>query len=226
MEDNQDIRIESGWKRVLSQEFASPYFRELTARVRDEYSRPNNPCYPPGSRIFAAFDNTPFDQVKVVIMGQDPYHGPGQANGLAFSVAPGVLIPPSLRNIFKEVSDDIGAPMPADGDLTRWARQGVLLLNASLTVREHQPKSHSGIGWERFTEAAVRVLAEQRDNLVFLLWGSDAIRRGDFIDRSRHLVMTCVHPSPLSASRGFFGNHQFTRANEYLVAHGKTPIVW
>lgn len=226
MEGNQDIRIESGWKRVLSQEFASPYFRELTARVRDEYSRPNNPCYPPGSRIFAAFDNTPFDQVKVVIMGQDPYHGPGQANGLAFSVAPGVLIPPSLRNIFKEVSDDTGAPIPADGDLTRWARQGVLLLNASLTVREHQPKSHSGIGWERFTEAAVRLLAEQRDHLVFLLWGSDAIRRGDFIDRSRHLVMTCVHPSPLSASRGFFGNHQFTRANEYLVAHGKTPIVW
>lgn len=226
MDDNKDIRIESGWKRVLSQEFASPYFRELTARVRDEYSRPNNPCYPPGSRIFAAFDNTPFDQVKVVIMGQDPYHGPGQANGLAFSVAPGVLIPPSLRNIFKEVSDDTGAPMPADGDLTRWARQGVLLLNASLTVREHQPKSHSGIGWERFTEAAVRLLAEQRDHLVFLLWGSDAIRRGDFIDRSRHLVMTCVHPSPLSASRGFFGNHQFTRANEYLVAHGKTPIVW
>ena len=226
MEDNQDIRIESGWKRVLSQEFASPYFRELTARVRDEYSRPNNPCYPPGSRIFAAFDNTPFDQVKVVIMGQDPYHGPGQANGLAFSVAPGVLIPPSLRNIFKEVSDDTGAPIPPDGDLTRWARQGVLLLNASLTVREHQPKSHSGIGWERFTEAAVRLLAEQRDHLVFLLWGSDAIRRGDFIDRSRHLVMTCVHPSPLSASRGFFGNHQFTRANEYLVAHGKTPIVW
>lgn len=226
MEGNQDIRIESGWKRVLSQEFASPYFRELTARVRDEYSRPGNPCYPPGSRIFAAFDNTPFDQVKVVIMGQDPYHGPGQANGLAFSVAPGVQIPPSLRNIFKEVSDDTGAPIPADGDLTRWARQGVLLLNASLTVREHQPKSHSGIGWERFTEAAVRVLAEQRDHLVFLLWGSDAIRRGDFIDRSRHLVMTCVHPSPLSASRGFFGNHQFTRANEYLVAHGKSPIVW
>lgn len=226
MEDNQDIRIESGWKRVLSQEFASPYFRELTARVRDEYSRPNNPCYPPGSRIFAAFDNTPFDQVKVVIMGQDPYHGPGQANGLAFSVAPGVLIPPSLRNIFKEVSDDTGAPIPPDGDLTRWARQGVLLLNASLTVREHQPKSHSGIGWERFTEAAVRLLAEKRDHLVFLLWGSDAIRRGDFIDRSRHLVMTSVHPSPLSASRGFFGNHQFTRANEYLVAHGKTPIVW
>ena len=135
-------------------------------------------------------------------------------------------IPPSLRNIFKEVSDDTGAPIPVDGDLTRWARQGVLLLNASLTVREHQPKSHSGIGWERFTEAAVRLLAEQRDHLVFLLWGSDAIRRGDFIDRSRHLVMTCVHPSPLSASRGFFGNHQFTRANEYLVAHGKTPIVW
>lgn len=226
MEGNQDIRIESGWKRVLSQEFAAPYFRELTARVRDEYSRPNNPCYPPGSHIFAAFDNTPFDQVKVVIMGQDPYHGPGQANGLAFSVPPGVQIPPSLRNIFKEVSDDTGAPIPVDGDLTRWARQGVLLLNASLTVREHQPKSHSGIGWERFTEAAVRLLAEQRDHLVFLLWGSDAIRRGDFIDRSRHLVMTCVHPSPLSASRGFFGNHQFTRANEYLVAHGKTPIVW
>ena len=172
------------------------------------------------------FDASPFSETKVVIIGQDPYHGPGQANGLCFSVSAGIDIPPSLRNIFKEVSADTGAPMPADGDLSRWARQGVLLLNSSLTVREHQPKSHSGIGWERLTDAAVRMLATRRDNLVFILWGSDAIRKGEFIDRSRHLVLTSPHPSPLSAHRGFFGNRHFSRANEYLAAHGKTPIVW
>ncbi len=220
------VRMESSWKRVLYGEFQAPYFPKLTAIIRDEYKRGIPRCYPPAKEIFAAFDCTPFDEVKVVIMGQDPYHGPGQANGLAFSVRKGVQIPPSLRNIFKEVHDDTGVPIPADGDLTRWARQGVLLLNSSLTVREHEPRSHAGIGWERLTEAAVRNLAEKRDNLVFMLWGSDAIRRGEFIDRSRNLVLTSVHPSPLSASRGFFGNHHFSQANKYLVEHGKTPIEW
>lgn len=220
-----DVRIDPGWKRVLSEEFDRPYFRELAEKVRKAYSGPV-PCYPPGREIFAAFDMTPFDSVKVVIMGQDPYHGPGQANGLAFSVRKGMPVPPSLRNIFKEIHDDTGRPIPPDGDLSRWARQGVLLLNASLTVQEHAPRSHSGIGWERFTEAAIRRLAIEREHLVFLLWGSDAIRRGEFIDRSRHLVLTSVHPSPLSASRGFFGNHQFSRANEYLVKYGMTPIEW
>ena len=220
------VRMDESWKRELMHEFTEPYFRELTVRVRTEYSTPGNVCYPPAREIFAAFDNCPFDKVKVVIMGQDPYHGPGQANGLAFSVNPGIMIPPSLQNIFKEVHADTGAPLPDNGDLTRWARQGVLLLNSSLTVRAHMARSHNGLGWERFTEAAIRRLATEREHLVFLLWGSDAIRRGEFIDRNRHLVMSCVHPSPLSAHRGFFGNHQFSRANEYLVANGKTPIEW
>lgn len=221
-----DVRIEPGWKRELREEFDKEYFRQLTVRVRAEYTTPGNPCYPPARQIFAAFDMTPFDSVKVVIMGQDPYHGAGQANGLAFSVNKGVTIPPSLRNIFREIHDDIGTPLPADGDLTRWARQGVLLLNSSLTVRDSHPRSHQGIGWERFTEAAVHALATRREHLVFLLWGSDAIRRGEFIDRDRHLVLSCVHPSPLSASRGFFGNHQFSRANQYLAQHGIDPIQW
>ncbi len=221
-----DVRIEPGWKRELADEFSQPYFKELTDRVRAEYADPGIRVYPPARDIFAAFDASPFDDTKVVIIGQDPYHGPGQANGLCFSVAPGVAIPPSLQNIFREVHDDTGAPYPADGDLSRWARQGVLLLNSALTVRGHAPKSHAGMGWERFTEAAVRQLAEQRENLVFMLWGSDAIRRGEGIDRAKHLVLTSPHPSPLSAHRGFFGNHHFTRANEYLTAHGKTPIQW
>ena len=211
---------------MLSAEFDKPYFKALTETVRRDYADPGVRVYPPGREIFAAFDASPFDETKVVIIGQDPYHGPGQANGLCFSVAPGVMLPPSLVNIFKEVHDDTGAPMPADGDLSRWARQGVLLLNSSLTVREHQPKSHSGIGWETFTDAAVSRLAEEKENLVFMLWGSDAIRKGSRIDRSRHLVLTSPHPSPLSAYRGFFGNHHFSKANEYLVAHGKTPIQW
>lgn len=221
-----DVRMEESWRCVLADEFDRDYFRQLVSKVHEEYGTTGRHCYPPGPEIFAAFDQTPFDKVKVVIIGQDPYHGPGQANGLAFSVNDGVRIPPSLQNIFKEVNADTGAAIPANGDLTRWARQGVLLLNSTLTVREHEPRSHSGIGWERFTEAAIRKLATERENLVFLLWGSDAIRRGEFIDRSRHLVMSCVHPSPLSAHRGFFGNHQFSRANQYLAAHGKTTINW
>lgn len=221
-----NVKIEEGWKQHLSPEFEKPYFKALTDRVRADYANPAVRVYPPGREIFAAFDASPFDSTKVVIIGQDPYHGPGQANGLCFSVAPGVDMPPSLVNIFKEVCSDTGAPMPSDGDLSRWARQGVLLLNSSLTVREHQPKSHSGIGWETFTDAAVSALAGQKDNIVFMLWGADAIRKGAGIDRSRHLVLTSPHPSPLSAYRGFFGNHHFSQANQYLVAHGKTPIAW
>lgn len=221
-----DVKIEEGWKEALSEEFGKEYFKKLTDMVRCEYSNPGVRCYPPARDIFAAFDASPFYETKVVIIGQDPYHGPGQANGLCFSVNPGIQMPPSLRNIFKEVHEDTGAPIPADGDLNRWAIQGVLLLNSSLTVREHQPRSHAGCGWETFTDAAVRAIASRRENIVFILWGSDAIRKGAFIDRNRHLVLESVHPSPLSASRGFFGNHHFSRANAYLVAHGKTPILW
>lgn len=221
-----EVKIESGWKMALADEFNKQYFISLTQKVRQEYSRKDIAIYPPAKNIFAAFDLSSFDDTKVVIIGQDPYHGPGQANGLCFSVNPGVQFPPSLRNIFKEVNDDTGAPIPADGDLSRWANQGVLLLNSSLTVREHQPKSHSGWGWETFTDAAVRALAVNKLNLVFILWGSDAIRKGNFIDRSKHLVLTSAHPSPLSAYRGFFGNHHFSLANKYLIAHGKAPINW
>ncbi len=221
-----EVRIETGWKRQLSDEFEREYFRNLTQAVRDEYKNPALTIYPPASKIFSAFDLVPFDDVKVVIIGQDPYHGPGQANGLAFSVNPGIDIPPSLRNIFKEIASDTGKPIPHDGDLTRWARQGVLLLNATLTVRQHQPKSHSRLGWDIFTDAAVRAVNERRSNVVFMLWGADAIRKGSFIDRSRHLVLTAPHPSPLSASRGFFGCRHFSMANAYLIANGKTPIDW
>lgn len=221
-----NVKIEEGWKKALSSEFEKPYFISLTDTVRREYTGHAIKVYPPASKIFEAFNASGFDKTAVVIVGQDPYHGPGQANGLCFSVNPGIEIPPSLRNIFREVHDDTGAPVPADGDLSRWARQGVLLLNSSLTVREHQPKSHAGIGWEQFTDAAIHRLAEEKDHIVFILWGSDAIRKGAFIDRNRHLVLTSPHPSPLSAHRGFFGNHHFSKANEYLVSHGKTPIVW
>ena len=221
-----NVRIEKGWGEVLAEEFEKPYFKALTERVRAEYGDPNQHIYPAAGRIFAAFDASPFSQTKVVIIGQDPYHGEGQANGLCFSVNPRVMFPPSLRNILKEVHDDVGAPIPANGDLSRWARQGVLLLNATLTVREHQPKSHAGMGWEIFTDAAVRLLAQRRDHLVFLLWGSDAIRKGGMVDRSRHLVLTSPHPSPLSAHRGFFGNRHFSQANRYLTEHGMTPIEW
>lgn len=221
-----EVKIERGWGEALREEFNSAYFEKLAEYVRAEYASPAYAVYPPAGKIFEAFNATPFDEVKVVIMGQDPYHGPGQANGLCFSVNPGVPYPPSLLNIFKEIEAETGKPLPPDGDLSRWAQQGVLLLNSSLTVRAHTPKSHAGIGWERLTDAAVRRLATGREGLVFMLWGSDAIRKGSFIDRERHLVLTSPHPSPLSAYRGFFGNGHFTAANAYLRAHGKGEIEW
>lgn len=221
-----DVKIEPSWKKVLNEEFNKPYFESLAEFVRKEYSNPAYKVYPPASKIFEAFNETPFEDVKVVIIGQDPYHGAGQANGLCFSVNPGIPYPPSLLNIFKEIQAETGKPIPENGDLSRWARQGVLLLNSSLTVREHTPKSHSGIGWETLTDQAVRKLAEERSGIVFMLWGADAIRKGAFIDRNRHLVLTSPHPSPLSAHRGFFGNGHFNAANEYLVKTGKTPIEW
>ena len=206
-----DIRIEEGWKKALSHEWEEPYFKELTAFVGERYR--NARIYPPGSRIFAAFDECPFNNVKVVILGQDPYHGPGQANGLCFSVNPGVAMPPSLINIFKEIQSDTGAPMPDNGDLSRWASQGVLLLNATLTVEEHRAGSHQGKGWETFTDHVISTLSQQRDNLVFILWGSYAKSKSALIDHQRHMVLTSPHPSPLSAHRGFFGNHHFSTAN-------------
>lgn len=221
-----DVKIEEGWKKALAAEFDKPYFKWLTDAVRREYADPAIRVYPPARQIFAAFDQSPFADTKVVIIGQDPYHGPGQANGLSFSVNPEIPLPPSLRNIFKEIHDDTGAPVPTDGDLSRWARQGVLLLNATLTVREHQPKSHCNFGWNEFTDAAVRALNEHGEHLVFMLWGSDAIRKGAMIDRTKHLVLTSAHPSPLSAHRGFFGCRHFSQANAYLEANGKTPIIW
>ena len=192
--------------------------------MRDAYSR--GTVYPPAGRIFAAFDACPFDKVKVVILGQDPYHEPGQANGLCFSVADGVRMPPSLINIYKELGDDLGIPQPATGDLSRWASQGVLLLNSTLTVDAHRAGSHQGRGWEQFTDAAVAALSARREHLVFMLWGSYAIRKGAAIDRTRHLVLTAPHPSPLSAYRGFFGCRHFSQANAYLSAHGQTPVDW
>lgn len=221
-----DVKIEPGWHGALAPEFEAPYFQSLARFVRSEYANPEFKVYPPAGQLLAAFDASPFDDTKVVIIGQDPYHGPGQANGLAFSVNPGVRFPPSLLNIFKEIQAETGAPIPADGDLTRWARQGVLLLNSSLSVREHQPKSHAGHGWELFTDAAVKALEKNREGIVFMLWGSDAIRKGAFINRDRHLVLTSPHPSPLSAHRGFFGNGHFLKANEYLISRGLTPIQW
>ena len=222
---NMDVKIENSWKSVLRDEFDKDYFVRLTEFVREEY-RTAEAVFPPGNKIFAAFDATPFDEVKVVILGQDPYHSYGQANGLCFSVGDSVQMPPSLVNIFKEVNSDTGAPIPTSGDLTRWARQGVLLLNATLTVRAHQAASHQGRGWEQFTDAAVAALSARRENLVFLLWGNYAKRKGAVIDRSKHLVLESAHPSPLSAYHGFFGNHHFSRANAYLVEHGKAPVVW
>ena len=219
------VKIESSWKEVLKEEFEKEYFRQLTEFVRNEYSG-NTPIYPPARLIFNAFDHCPFDKVKVVILGQDPYHGAGQANGLCFSVNKGIQFPPSLMNIFKEIANDTGAPLPQDGDLTRWSDQGVLLLNATLTVRAAQAGSHQRRGWEEFTDAAIRHLASLRENIVFILWGSYAQKKGSFIDRGKHLVLTSPHPSPISAYQGFFGNHHFSRANQYLKEHGKAPIIW
>lgn len=222
----KNVRIDPLWKEQLQEEFGKPYFSRLTEAVRREYTAAPGHVFPPAGKIFAAFDRTPFDRVKVVIIGQDPYHGPGQANGLCFSVADGVPFPPSLRNIFTEIHDDTGAPVPTSGNLEHWADQGVLLLNSTLTVREHQPKSHAGWGWEEFTDEAIRKLSLNRSGLVFMLWGSDAIRKKSMIDSSRHLVLTAPHPSPLSAYRGFFGCRHFSKANEWLKAHGETPIEW
>lgn len=219
-----NVQIEPTWKEALAPEFEKDYFVRLTDFVRSEYG--TTTIYPPGKLIFNAFNLCPYDKVKVVIIGQDPYHGPGQAHGLCFSVNDGVPFPPSLQNIFKEIHDDLGSPMPTSGNLTRWAEQGVLLLNATLTVRAHQAGSHQRKGWEEFTDAAIRVLAEGREHLVFILWGAYAQKKGAFIDRNKHLVLTSVHPSPLSAYAGFFGNKHFSRANDYLVQHGQTPIRW
>lgn len=219
-----NVQIEETWKEVLASEFEKDYFIRLTDFVRQEYQ--TTTVYPPGKLIFNAFNLCPYNKVKVVIIGQDPYHGPGQAHGLCFSVNDGVPFPPSLQNIFKEIHDDLGTPIPATGNLTRWAEQGVLMLNATLTVRAHQAGSHQRKGWEEFTDAAIRALAEKRKHLVFILWGSYAQKKGAFIDRNKHLVLTSVHPSPLSAYNGFFGNRHFSRANEYLIQHGETPIVW
>lgn len=219
-----NVQIEESWKQALAPEFEKDYFVRLTDFVRREYQ--TTTVYPPGKLIFNAFNLCPYNKVKVVIIGQDPYHGPGQAHGLCFSVNDGIPFPPSLQNIFKEIQNDLGTPIPATGNLTRWAEQGVLMLNATLTVRARQAGSHQRQGWEEFTDAAIRALAENREHLVFILWGAYAQKKGAFIDRNKHLVLTSVHPSPLSAYNGFFGNKHFSLTNEYLKAHGETPINW
>ena len=219
-----NVQIEESWKKRLATEFEKPYFAQLIEFVRHEYQ--TTVCYPPGKLIFNAFNLCPFDKVKVVIIGQDPYHGPGQAHGLCFSVNDGVPFPPSLQNIFKEIQNDTGALVPSTGNLTRWAEQGVLLLNATLTVRAHQAGSHQRRGWEEFTDAAIKVLSDQREHLVFILWGAYAQKKGAVIDRSKHLVLSSAHPSPLSAYHGFFGNRHFSLANAYLEQNGQTPINW
>ena len=220
-----DVNIESSWKQHIGAEFDKQYFMDLTQFVRSEYMHAT--CYPPGNLIFNAFNLCPFDKVKVVIIGQDPYHEPGQAHGLSFSVCDGIPFPPSLQNIFKEIQLDLGKPIPHSGDLTRWAQQGVLLLNATLTVRAHQAASHQRKGWEQFTDAAIKALSADRNNLVFILWGGYARSKAPLIDASRHLILQSVHPSPLSANRGgWFGNHHFSRCNDYLKEHGETPIEW
>lgn len=219
-----NVQIEESWKKHLAPEFEKDYFVQLTDFVRNEYA--HTTVYPPGRLIFNAFNLCPFDRVKVVIIGQDPYHGPGQAHGLCFSVNDGIAFPPSLQNIFKEIQADLGKPIPTSGNLTRWAEQGVLMLNATLTVRAHAAGSHQRRGWEEFTDAAIRALNNEREHLVFILWGAYAQKKGAFIDRSRHLVLTSAHPSPLSAHNGFFGNHHFSLTNDYLRAHGQSPIDW
>ena len=219
------VKIDPSWYTVLQPQFEAPYFAQLKEFLVAE--RQQHTCYPPGSRIFAAFDTTPFDKVKVVILGQDPYHEPGQAMGLCFSVPQGIQVPPSLVNIITEINADLGTNIPKTcGDLSGWAEQGVLLLNATLTVRAHQAGSHQRHGWETFTDAAIQSLSQQRSGLVFLLWGSYAIAKRALIDQTKHLVLTAPHPSPLSAYRGFFGCHHFSQANAYLTAQGQSPIDW
>lgn len=219
-----DVRIAEDWKEILREEFSKPYFEELVSFVKQEYA--SGEVFPAGRNIFRAFDKCPFDKLKVVIIGQDPYHGDGQANGLCFSVNEGVPFPPSLKNIFKEVSDDIGTPVPRSGELDRWAEQGVLMLNAVLTVRAHNAASHAGHGWERFTDAVVKAIAERKQGVVYMLWGSYAQRKGAIADPKQNLILHAVHPSPLSAYRGFFGCKHFSQANNYLISIGKEPIEW
>lgn len=218
-----DVRIEESWKHALVTEFDKPYFTELTDFVREAYK--GNTVHPPPKDIFRAFDLCPFDKVKVVILGQDPYHGPKQANGLCFAVHHGVQTPPSLQNIFKELESDLGRAVDRDPDLSRWAKQGVLLLNATLTVEAGKAGSHQGKGWEEFTDAAIAALNEKREHLVFILWGNYAKQKGAHIDFTKHLILESAHPSPLSASR-FFGNKHFSQTNAYLKEHGETPVEW
>jgi uracil-DNA glycosylase len=225
MPEARTIRLEPNWKTHLEDEFAQPYMAALRAFLL-ERKQAGAVVYPPGALIFNALDSTPFDEVKVVILGQDPYHGPGQAHGLCFSVRQGVAPPPSLVNIFKEIEDDLGIGRPAGGDLGHWAEQGVLLLNAVLTVERGQAGAHQGKGWERFTDRVVKELNEKRDGLVFLLWGSYALKKGAVIDRQRHLVLSAPHPSPLSAHRGFFGCRHFSKTNRYLQQQDLSPIDW
>lgn len=219
-----EVRIDPSWQKLLRDEFDKPYFKDLVEFVKGEYK--SNTVYPPAGSIFRAFDLCPFNNVKVVILGQDPYHGPNQANGLAFSVYDGVRIPPSLVNIYKEIESDIGKKEPPTGNLDRWAKQGVLLLNATLTVRAHSAGSHQRRGWEEFTDAVVRLLSEKCEHLVFMLWGSYAQKKGAVIDEDKHLVLKAAHPSPLSAHAGFFGCRHFSQANIYLMLQGQEPIDW
>ncbi len=225
-----NVRLPAGWKELLAPEFEKPYFRELADFVRAEYTaaagRTGPPIYPAARNVFRAFEGCDLDRLKVVIIGQDPYHGPGQANGLCFSVGDGVPFPPSLRNIFKEIESDLGTPPPASGNLDRWAAEGVLLLNASLTVREAQPNSHSERGWQIFTDAVVAALGETKREVVYMLWGSFAQRKGERLDGSQNLILKAAHPSPLSAHNGFFGCRHFSKANDYLTRTGKTAIAW
>jgi uracil-DNA glycosylase len=219
-----NIRLRDEWKSLLEDEFQMPYFTRLTAFVKEEYAA--HTCYPAGANIFTALEACPPDQIRVVILGQDPYHGPGQAHGLCFSVQEGVNIPPSLVNIFKEIQSDIGTPPSTSGNLTRWAEQGVLLLNATLTVRAHQAGSHQRQGWELFTDAVIRKVAEMHQGIVFMLWGNYAQKKGAFISEQDHLVLKSAHPSPLSAYQGFLGCKHFSKCNDFLQANGKAPIIW
>jgi uracil-DNA glycosylase len=219
-----DVKIESGWKTLLKSEFEKPYFEKLTQFVREEYR--TQQIFPPASKIFNAFELCPLEQTRVVILGQDPYHDVNQAHGLCFSVNDGIKIPPSLVNIYKEIESDLGIKMPASGNLERWARQGVLLLNATLTVRAHLAGSHQKQGWEQFTDSVIQHLAKEKENIVFLLWGSYAIKKSEYINPQKHLILTSPHPSPLSAHRGFLGNKHFSKANAYLREHGLPEIQW
>lgn len=219
-----DVKIESTWKNILQDEFEKPYFKQLTEFVKQEYA--NHQVFPPGPQIFRAFDMCSWDTVKVVIIGQDPYHGPGQANGLCFSVSDNVVFPPSLRNIFKEIHDELEIPIPDSGNLDRWANQGVLLLNATLTVRARTAGSHQKKGWEEFTDAVIKKISDKKEQIVFLLWGKYAQDKGSIIDDAKHLILKSPHPSPFSADRGFFGNGHFKKTNEYLQSVGKEQINW